>query len=1097
MSSSDYVTRYRLYKLGGFAHNFEKVLMGIGKGNIELSKLTSMSYFMSYSKRKYEEMNLLEEAQNISKMIDQWEYWIQLSHEIERRRTDHNFYPFLLYLENKITTSFKNIILDNDDNKLKSIVISNTSLYEEYVKHLLAMKQKEILYEILSDTWLNIYTNKGIKMDEIRYIVEKMRTPEEQLPPEMRDESVQVVETIDNDKANIKTEELESTPLGFRKVLTTIMPLLDIFRENFYKDTEMKTKLNNAEIFTFSILMTANKIMKNNKNVQDLVKKAYLTCKRIHNYNLIKTISKSRGVNTFIINDFETRYERLLSTMVLNLFEDGQNLITEIEKLTVGKKDKAGNEEEQKKVLNYVYTKSQVDHKHFVGWQISHDDITTITEMLKSGEKMINVDTIVEPFSIKFSDFPSITIIIGMTSSGKTVFSINLIQVALNESYTVFDCSTNYERGTEMCFCSLPLEEKYYKTAYKALIKQQMVPKKFPMYILFPFYGKEMLPKKIPACGKIVTIPLYKLANKEHAMALLFSSYPNPEVSKLVNFILVSLADETWDLNRLRYELTKLVADKKKQPEIWVPEKIGTKTFSRCHKFDAKTVKQALSLLLPRSDIISSGKTKTAINFDELCKPGVFVTVYLNCIPSKTDCKSFMTWFFNALIDYAVTNKGKKIGILLNELQTTIPSQSLIGGVFASKDYGTATEYASSALNWRGYNLKVIGNTQMQSQTRPQLRTQAGQKIIFHTVDEDDLKYGFDLIQSQQLRENMKMVVVNKFFKDYHLCCFVQGPENENIKVVASGVPTCGFELPNTDFLELYEKIFPTDMIETQTFIRQIDEDREKSFFNAIKDDDTVKLLDSGTEIVTLAEDEIKTDKATIEALIEQASKTNDIPETHEVISKTELGQMQKIEKDEEIIKKQELEKIESSHLVDTNKQAVIDVGEYMELQALKHDKNYAKVEEVCKEFREESETVQKVYYTLLHIFLSCEPFKFVIGRSERTKTKPPYLLLGEDILKPLGFNFKNVNFYLIWERITEKSIFFKNLLRHEKIGRYPINIIDKEQLENFTNSLNQDLKTKVLLMTSKEYYPLIGDKLPWKQEIKELQFQQRGDLTK
>lgn len=417
--------------------------MNLAKGTVnDLSKLSSLTYFMLVAKKMYVEMGLGEEADKLTKLSDEWDHWVQVSKEIERKKNSFDFYSFLSIIDVKLSSSFMYMKIDNEDYKIRSMAVSDKDMYKEYIINLLDLKQRELLYEILGIIWLNIHTNKQLSLTEIRQIVERSKIPEAEKLPEDADTTLVVDDAIDAEKVNFTPNAPDSTPLGFKKALRIIMPVIDIFKDNFYKDTELKTRCNNAEVYAFSVLITASKIMYTDENVVKLLKQAYQICKNVHNYYLVRVLSKWKTMNSFLIDHFESKYEITLSSLILEMFEKAENLIESIQRST-GESFAAGDieeiEEGKRRILNYKRTKKELDPKHFVGWIIKHDDLTTITEILRSGEPIVTYDVEADPYHLKFSDLPSISLILGQTGCLSKDTKISIITDNGTKVYSIKD----------------------------------------------------------------------------------------------------------------------------------------------------------------------------------------------------------------------------------------------------------------------------------------------------------------------------------------------------------------------------------------------------------------------------------------------------------------------------------------------------------------------------------------------------------------------------------------------------------------------------------------------------------------------------------
>jgi hypothetical protein len=693
--------------------------------------------------------------------------------------------------------------------------------------------------------------------------------------------------------------------------------------------------------------------------------------------------------------DYEITIE--LNEKIREIFEKTEDLMFMVKKAGVVKYT-FEDETTKTAIIDYRLKRKLYDKEkdYLVGLRLVRDDVTSILEMLKTGEKIRQVEVDCMPYTVRSNQLPSITLIIGKTGSGKTVHGLNLINVLCNDKYTVYDISMNIERPGEMIFSCMPLNEKYYKKEYNRLYNiQGMTPKKLNMYILIPYFKTKLLPKHLPSCSRVITVPLYTLANKPYALSLLFTKKPDTSVVELINLILSNFADKTWDLDTLKLKLKGLLEEK--QPYIWIREEIGDLKYEREVKLDKKVIKKALSLLVPVSTLISSGETPTAINFNELTKPGVFVTIYMGHVPDRITAFYFITWFFYALMDYKTTHPEKKIAIFINEAQNIAPSQQLIGGIYSSEKYGLAVDIVSSCLQWRGMGFKSIILTQEQSQLKHQLRSQAGLIIVFHTTNEDDLKFAFGDILNQELKENLKMLVTNRFFKDEHLCIYKWGPED--VQIVSSAMPPFAVELENMNPFDLYAKLYPTDTVSLSSFIKQIEISRQKTI-QSLKDrfGSSIRIITSGKRIVELEPDEITIKQKQIDEMLAGATGGTVITDGTVITHKDKVlpeGKIPISEEDFKLIK------------------SINETQNLYELLGLKMKRARAK----------EGGGAVKIIATIVKYLIfgtKNVEFKYFPTSSKKLKGKEKYISLQE-ILNRLGFNYSKMR---IWTAMNQARFF-------------------------------------------------------------------------
>jgi len=1064
--------KYRYQRVGGFVFNFEQILLQAQKGKLPEDNIL---YFMIYAKRFYKNIGFKDKAQKLDHLIRLWEYWLREKRKAIEKKSEWWSNSYLSALERSIT--YKYIRFDEqDDYDLKMIALKNNGkYYHDYVVNLITMKQYELFFEILSMIWLCIYSD--LSESEVKRLIEGLTYRQES---ESEDELIikpkveEIVdESIDYKTVRKRPRPIERTHVCFLKILKVMKPILDTFRNNFFKETKFYTKLYNAQIYTFSLLMVAEKILgESYPQLKEILTYAFRTIKKSVQFRFIEHL-RGRGVRDTLLSDLYLKFVNNLDSMVRDLFGLTENILSEIEKL--GKREAlrkfSGSDKTAEVEYNLTREIRPEEKDRLVGLRIDYDEVWAVLEMVKAGESSLReVSVDCSPYTISSKELPPITLLIGKTGSGKTVHGLNLIRVLLKDGYCVYDISMNVERPYEMIFPIMPLDEKLYKNEFKRLKLQQMVPEKLPMYILIPYYKSPQLPKYVPSCAKLVTIPLHTLANKQYAYDLLFTKIPESEVVELVDLILKTQADESWDLDTLRHFLKKLLEEKK--PSIWIKEKITEDfEYEKLYEIDKRVIKSALKYLVPSSDIISSGKAKTVLNFDEITKPGVFVTVYLGHIPDRVFCFAFITWLFYSLCEYKARHPEKKVSIFINEAQTIAPSQALVGGVYSKQKFSLSADIASSVLQWRGMGFKAIVNTQMQSQLKQQLITQAGLVIVFHTTNKADLDYAFGDIVNPEMRENLKLLVQNKFFFDEHMCVYKWG--SERVDILVSAIPPFAIERQNINPFELYRKKYKTDVVKLDELIKQIEEDKKRTFIETMKDEigTTIKLKEMGKKIVGIDPEK----ELVISA--EELEKRVAIPKGKTLVSKKALKSMVKLKPDETIVKKEDAKKLEE---IGKDK-VLIDRRVYETLVGEKLPKPI---------FTPFSPVKQALADITMALFVGCKSdVKFHVARHV-DEVDLPYVVL-QDMLDAVGLPVRYEHIMGHWRiLIREHPIISKVIRRSKRVtgrGRKGVTVwkFKEDVREEVLKMLESDYKNRLLTTCAIELYQKFPE-LPWSEEVVE-----------
>lgn len=855
-------------------NQFEQCILKTRRGKLPEDNLL---FFMISAKRYFDKLELSDKVSEINALIDEWRYWCSV-----KRGLDSTYGSFISLAQIERYSIPKYSKLGSYiDSRLRQFALGNTSKFRKYIEYLINIKQRELFYEILTDIWLLIYARSLITDAELINLISGLRL-EEQSSTKDFSITYQVDASIDEGKERIKPKEIKPTPICLRRIVRLMRPFLEDFRSAFFKEVSIDTRLYNAVTYCISLLMVTNKVMQEQKigdlSLNEILSSAYDLAKLHETYRYMIRLRKSSVTPSerTIIEEQFFALENTLRRRVEELFAKTEDIISELMQVAI--RPSFGELEGKKAIVTYRPTRSpkEEEKKHLVGFELKYDDLIAILDDLKSGGTLRDVEIDCRPFTMYPENMPPITMTIGQMGSGKTIHMLCYAYSLLNSGYSVFDISLNPDRSAEYIFCSMPLNEKLSPDEFEKLTElQEMYPKKFNMFFIVPNYGT--LPRIMPAGTKVVTIPLYQLANRMHALSLLFTEIPTADALELVNLILTTQADVNWNLDTLRTFMTRLL--NMEEPEITVKDKIGTLVFRKRTPIEKNIIKKAMRRLVKSSSIISSGRAETVIDFDELTQRGVFVVPYIGHIPDRIFSFAFITWLFYSILDYKAHNKEKKIAININEAQNIVASQALIGGIFSQEKYSIAMDIASNCLQWRGMGFKALLNTQMAGQLKEQLRTQAGAKVVFHTTYDNDLDYAFGDIFNPQLRDNLKALVKSKFFKDEHLAALVLGPED--VHVLVGAVPPCQVELVNVDPFKLYYDQYPTDIVDTRTFTKMLEKDLEDTFLTTMKPEigKTIEIIERGQKVAGISEGEKIIDEEELERMTKTPEGKAVVPE--------------------------------------------------------------------------------------------------------------------------------------------------------------------------------------------------------------------------
>lgn len=1039
---------YRRKRLGGFAYALHSILTKAKKGVLPED---SLQYFLVYAKRFYEKAGYEKKVETMEKLLDEWNTISMVQQSLSLGYDTSK----LSEIEQILASLFEYIIFDSaTDIKLKTYALTKTKLYYEYVSNLLEIKKEELFYKSLSEIWISIYADTLLTQTEIIGLINEMKNVEQETISRVEYE---IDESVDTKKISIVNKPKSVSLL---RVLRLMQGFLQELRLSFIKATDINSKINISKIYSFTLLMVAQKILKNRETEEFLVT-AFDIVKKLMQYKLAKIINryyKSKEIEQLVVT-----YENRIDSLVQELFELSENIISKIEVSDMFKRKKVG-EEEEKSFIDYQLERdiTKWEKKHLVGLSLKREDIESYITSIRTGEKISTIQMWVTPFILTEKKMPAITLVLGATGSGKTIFGSNLIRVLTKSKYAVVDLSLNLERPAEMVFCSMPMFESLYKKEFKKLTKvQQMVPEKLNMYILIPYFNIKRLPKELPANARIITVPLKSLANKRYALSLILSKMPTKEedsdIIDFLDFILTEIADDTWDLDTLKFYLKRLLKEKEKTIKITIKERIGNFEYPRTEEFDKRKIRKLLKMLVPFNTIISSGTASTAVKFDEILKPGVFVTSYLGHILDRTVCFAYITWLAYALMDYKRDHPEKKIGIYINEAQNIVPSQQLVGGLFSHQKYSLAVDIANLCLNWRGMGFKSIILTQNPSQIRDQFVSQSQLKVLFYMEKKEDINTVLGDIVNQEFRENLKFIIKNKRFYEEHLAIVKFGPEIDKIHIISSAITPFCVERENVDPFKLYAKMYPSETVKLEKFVQLIERDKKETLRNLVKsnlaDDDlrkAVELLDSGETITTIN------------------------PEKEVKVSVEDLEKMTSIPEGKVVLDKEKYEQLASSRVVDEN-QIVISKDRLLELSA-KYNVDFKELFSLSKIPRGGKYHIVKDY--MHYLFFALKEFKFVMFNPRGRKKLGEGVVALEQLFKDLGLKMSHLTIYRYIIKMSNEDTLFKKLIvvsLHRQRTLYQLDVEMRNKIEKDLPEILE--KTKYFTSKFKEK----ASYLPWR----------------
>ena len=1062
--------RFRRFKLSYLASQFEQILIKLRKGELPLENVI---YFGSYAKNFFRQINV--QNPKLIKLIDEWDYWTNIRKRLTEIQMFEYVDAFVGEVNQNINESFKYISFNEPiDMDLESLSYIRQEYRIQYTLNKINMKLRELLYDIISEIWISIYANDLIDMTEVYTLLEALSAEKESslMPVEY--------EITSETKVPKTTRKIEPTNICFRRILKVWSPILDEFSRTFYASTEFEQRMNNCEAYVFTLLQTASKILIGHEQIKELLSLNASLIKKLEQHRFVKYLLKSPSPQ---LTELYLTLTNELEKISVEAYDRTNTIKDIIEKQ---RKEKESGEEEEELITYRIAGKeeglTEYERKNLIGFEINYDLLVGILEQMKFGERLRELELEISPYTITPKDLQNTSIILGIgkTGAGKTIAGINFIHMFVSNNYTVVDISLNVKRAQEMVYTIMPLNEKYYKKEFEKLTKiQKCVPEKINSYILIPYSNKNLLPKYLPTCCKFFTIPLKSLAGKPHAYPLLFNKPPDKDVVEFVDLIIKNVATEDWDLNNLRYFLKRLL--EKKQNFLWIKEKISDMEFERKYEFELSLIKKTLSSLILSSELVSNEKASTAINFDELVKSPLFIQMYMGHLDEYT-AYLINKWWIYSWIDYKSKNPSAKLTFYLNEAQTVVPSQQMVGGLFSSEKYGSAVDVSDLVLQFRGLGIYVIALTQMPGQLKTQFPSQQGALMVFHTTNDRDIDYAFGDIPNEEMQMNLKMLVKSRFAFEQHLVILKFGPEADQIKILLSALPPCAIERPNTDIFDLYHKLYPQETVPTKQLIQKIEEERKVSLKKSLEIEigqGIVKVLEEGKTLVPVSNEQIVMDKEQVEKIA-----SSSIPVGHTVVPKEIAEEAKSIVDGTKVaVEKETLQKLIETRPISDDYVAV-PRSKYEQLIA---SYGLPTLEDLMKS--EEKLTDLRTILKMLLLALK-PPFGFIQARP-RTKSIEVQELINSgkvvfvsDVASKLSLETQNIVSISYILRSIYLDTYFNKVFEVKRYHKLRIFWIKDVVIEQIKAQLGEEYCNNVYQYCRKNIYPVLTD-LPWREEVK------------
>jgi hypothetical protein len=419
---------------------------------------------------------------------------------------------------------------------------------------------------------------------------------------------------------------------------------------------------------------------------------------------------------------------------------------------------------------------------------------------------------------------------------------------------------------------------------------------------------------------------------------------------------------------------------------------------------------------------------------------------------------------------------GLHLAFYLNEAQTVVPSQTMVGGLFSSQKYGSAIDVSDLVLQFRGLGLHVIALTQMPGQLKSQFPSQQSALMVFHSTNDNDINYAFGDIPNEEMQTNLKMLVKNKFVKDQHMFVFKFGPEADQIKIILSAMSPCAIERPDMDVFELYHKLYPTETVPLKQLLSEIEEQRKQNALKSLEfeiGEGLVKVLEEGKTLVPVSSEQIVINKEDIEKIA--------VPPDHVVVPKELVEADAKkviLDEDKTVVDKDLLKRYEQTVPVGEDK-IVIDKDKYEKLIL---DYELPTLDELQNGSRKKD--VKDLVKILV---IACNPFK--LCQTESHQKEIVDMLQSKQMFHMMNLARRAM---AMPERYPDTFGIFKSLIRDpllskvfstERIGRTYIYSVLKLGKKWIEKQLGQEYCQKVYNYCALKLYDKLPE-LPWCDEV-------------
>ena len=328
-----------------------------------------------------------------------------------------------------------------------------------------------------------------------------------------------------------------------------------------------------------------------------------------------------------------------------------------------------------------------------------------------------------------------LTLIIGTTGCGKSVFTDSYVEELYRHKYTIIYLTEKIGDEYAPCYRQHPPETEWH---LKMLAEQKVKPNFMKLKTYHPFTFELPYRKKIPKMT-FFTFPIKSI--DEETFASLLTGDVDAQAIRVLGQIVKKLPDDAniWDLASF---LSELVKDKNRQGASFVDDSYSF--FIDLNSNESKvTIQKILNALKPFIDVfcLSSSSDPHNLDYSVLINDQEHIHAFTTKFITENRMKYFcIIVFLNSLIKAIESNDDParfKICLVLEEVKFLLPKG--IKSAF-EENLNRLLVKTLATVRIKGRGVKVLATTQNLYGTEPKFRSSVSSKILMRMCTEDMAK---------------------------------------------------------------------------------------------------------------------------------------------------------------------------------------------------------------------------------------------------------------------------------------------------------------------------------------------------------------------